>query len=239
MTSWSWMVQRNRSIYTVRCLGCRVLGLNLLTVGLRNTLRPRLWENGENNWSFSWELAFLLFILVSVLLGSIWMNIRKECRNSGQRPSCSSVHFPSRGRARWVGGRRWPLSRRSQFSRKRTFYFPWVIFWGAKLCLFFKGMVSIWVLLLGMLVAMREPTPCYHDAYSVGIPKRACGEKSGQIHCKTTVSPRGNRVFLVSKRTLYFSEGRWYGCFILVGLGILDLVGGLSFLVNYLSSLLI
>ena len=37
---WSWMVQRNRSIYTVRCLGCRVLGLTLPTVGLRNTLRP-------------------------------------------------------------------------------------------------------------------------------------------------------------------------------------------------------
>ena len=46
---------------------------------------------------------------------------------------------------------------------------------------FFQGYgFFIWVLLLGMLVAMREPTPCYHDAYSVGIPKRACGGKSGQ-----------------------------------------------------------
>ena len=132
----------------------------------------RLWEKGENNWSFSWELAFLLFIMMSVLLVSIWMNIRKECRNSGQRPSCSLVHLPSRGRARWVGGRRWPLSRRSQLSKKRTFRgFLWV----AKLCLFSKGMVFIWVLLLGMLVAMREPTPCYHDAYSVGIPNGAYG----------------------------------------------------------------
>ena len=55
-----------------------------------------------------------------------------------------------------------------------------------------------------MLVAMREPTPCYRDAYSVGIPKGAYGGKSGQNHCKTTVSPLIHSVFLVSKRTLYF-----------------------------------
>ena len=69
---------------------------------------------------------------------------------------------------------------------------------------FFRCMVFIWVLLLGMLVAMREPTPCYHDAYSVGIPKGACGGKGRQNHCKTTVSPLLKCVFLVSKRTLYF-----------------------------------
>ena len=52
---------------------------------------------------------------------------------------------------------------------------------------FFKGMVFMLDLLLDMLVAKREPAPCYHDAYSVGIPKGAYGGKSGQIHCKTTV----------------------------------------------------
>ena len=40
VTFWSWMVQRNRSMYIARCLGCRVLGLTLLTVGLHNMLRP-------------------------------------------------------------------------------------------------------------------------------------------------------------------------------------------------------
>ena len=30
------------------------------------------------------------------------------------------------------------------------------------------------------------------------------GGKAGKNHCKTTISPSGNRVFLVSKRTLYF-----------------------------------
>ena len=192
----------------------------------------RLWEKGENNWSFSWELAFLLFILMTVPLVSIWMNNRKECRHSGQRLSCSSVHFPFRGRARWVGGRRWPLSRRSQFSRKQTFYFPWVFFWETRLCRFFRCMVLMLDLLLDMLVAKREPAPCYHDAYSVGILNGAYGGKSGQIHCKTTVSPRDKCVFLVSKRTLYFF---WEVVVWMLHIGrasILGLVRGLSFLVN-------
>ena len=198
--TYRWVAQHTASCPLAGVVGC------LLPSCVQGLAEPgsRFWENGENNWSFSWKLAFLLFILMSVPLVSIWMNIRKECRNSGQRPSCSSVHFPSRGRARWVGGRRWPLSRRSQFSRKRTFYFPWGIFWGTKLYLFYRGMAFLWVLLLGMLVAMREPTPCYRDAYSVGIPKGAYGGKSGQNHHKTTVSPLTKSVFLVSKRTLYF-----------------------------------
>ena len=198
--TYRWVAQHTASCPLAGVVGC------LLPSCVQGLAEPgsRFWENGENTWSFSWELAFLLFILMSVLLVSIWMNIRKECRNSGQRPSCSLVHFPSRGRARWVGGRRWPLSRRSQFSRKRTFYFPWVFFLGNKVMPFYRSMAFIWVLLLGMLVAMREPTPCHHDAYAVGIPKGAYGGKSGQIQHKTTVSPLFNCVFLVSKRTLYF-----------------------------------
>ena len=201
--TYRWVAQHTASCPLAGVVGC------LLPSCVQGLPEPgsRFWDKGENNWSFSWELAFLLFILMSVLLVSIWMNARKECRNSGQCPSCSLVHFPTRGRARWVGGRRWPLSRRSQFSRKRIFYFPWGFSWGTKLCLFFRGMAFIWVLLLDMLVAMREPTPCYRDAYSVGIPKGACGGKSGQNHCKTTVSPLSRSVFLVSKRTLYFFWG--------------------------------
>ena len=135
--TYRWVVQHTASCPLAGVVGC------LLPSCVQGLAEPssRFWEEGENNWSFSWELAFLLFILMSVPLVSILMNTRKEYRNSGQRPSCSSVHFPSRGRARWVGGRRWPLSRRSQFSRKRTFYFPWGSFWGAKL--FFSG---VWFL---------------------------------------------------------------------------------------------
>ena len=80
-------------------------------------------------------------------------------------------------------------------------------FWVAKLCLFFKGMVFIWVLLLGMLVALREPTPCYHDAYSVGIPEGAYGGKSGQNRYKTTVSPLLNVFFWLVNGLFIFSGG--------------------------------
>ena len=55
-----------------------------------------------------------------------------------------------------------------------------------------------------MLVAKQEPTPCYHDAYSVGTPRWAFGEKGLPNHCKTTMSPLFRHVFLVNKRTLFF-----------------------------------
>ena len=231
--TYRWVAQHTASCPLAGVVGC------LLPSCVQGLAEPgsRLWDKGENNWSFSWGLAFLLFILMTVPLVSIWMNIRKECRHSGQRLSCSSVHFPLRGRARWVGGRRWPLSRRSQFSRKQTFHFPWVFFWGKKLCHFFRGTVFLLDLLLDMLVAKREPAPCYHDAYSVGIPKGAYGGKSGQIHCKTTVFPVTNVFFWLVNGLFTFSGGWWFGCFILVGLGILGLVRGLSFLVNCLSNL--
>ena len=63
------------------------------------------------------------------------------------------------------------------------------------------------VFLLSMLVAMREPTPCYRVAYSVGIPKRAFGEKSGQNHYKTTVSPRVKCVFWLVNGLFIFLGG--------------------------------
>ena len=55
-----------------------------------------------------------------------------------------------------------------------------------------------------MPVAKCVPTPCYRDAYSVGIPKGAYGEMSGQRHHKTSFSPVLDGSFLVSKRTFYF-----------------------------------
>ena len=127
---------------------------------------------GENKWSSSWGLVLLLSILVSVLLVSTWIHIRRGHRHSGQRLSRSVAHFSSRGRARWVGGRRWRLSRRRQSSKGVSFYFPFVSFGENKLYSFSMSMVFGFCLPLGMLVAKREPTPCYHDAYSVGTPNR-------------------------------------------------------------------
>ena len=120
-------------------------------------------------------MVLLLLIPVSLLLVSTLIHVRREHRHSGQRLSCSAVHFPSRGRARWVGGRRWRLSRRRQSPREKVFLFLLcVLFFREKILLFFlKGMVLHFSLPLNMLVAKWEPTPCYNDAYSVGITNRA------------------------------------------------------------------
>ena len=45
---------------------------------------------------------------------------------------------------------------------------------------FFQGMVFHFSLPLNMLVARREPTPCYNDACSVGTPNRAFWERGWQ-----------------------------------------------------------
>ena len=56
--------------------------------------------------------------------------------------------------------------------------------------------------LLGVLVAKREPTTCYNDENSVGTPKWA-------THGKTTFSPTGWRVLLVSKRIFVYLWVCW------------------------------
>ena len=193
---------------------------------------------GENKWSSSWGLILLLLILVSVLLVSTWINIRRGHRHSGQRLSCSVVHFPSRGRARWVGGRRWRLSRRRQSSKGVSFYFPFVSFWENRPYSFFKGMVCYGCALLSMLVAKREPTPCYHDAYSVCTPNRAFRERGWQKHFETMVLPSLGRFFLVSKRNFSFFGEFFHGNYILVGPGILGLALGFSPLISCPLSLL-
>ena len=131
-------------------------------------------------------LVLLLLILVSVLLISTLINIRRGHRNSGQRPSCPVVHFPSRGRARWVGGRRWPLSRRRQTSKSVSFYFPCFSFWENNLYSFYTSIFMGVSIPLGMLVAKWVLTPCCNDAFSVGTPK---WEKGCQKHYETTFSP--------------------------------------------------
>ena len=50
-------------------------------------------------------------------------------------------------------------------------------------------MVSFFCALLSMLVTKREqPTPCYHDAHSVGTPNWAFRVKGWLTHCKTMFS---------------------------------------------------
>ena len=100
-------------------------------------------DGGEGNkWSFFWGLVLLLLIMVSFLLVGTLISIRRGHRYSDQRPSCSVVHLPSRGRARWVGGRRWSLSRRRQTPKGSSFYFPSILFWGRRIFTLFS---RVWV----------------------------------------------------------------------------------------------
>ena len=79
-------------------------------------------------------------------------------------------------------------SRRIRYRKHSSMFCPWV-FLENNPCLFFTGMGYLVHFLLSMPVAEREPTPCYHDAYSVGTLRRACREKYGQTYCKTTFLP--------------------------------------------------
>ena len=96
----------------------------------------------ENKWSSFWGLVLLLLILVTALLVSTWIHVGRGHRHSGQRPSRSTVHLPSRGRTCWVGGRRWRLSRRRQFHPKVSFTSLLYLFFLEKTLLFFQEFVS-------------------------------------------------------------------------------------------------
>ena len=120
--TYRWVAQHAASCPLAGVVGC------VLPTCVQGLVEPssRWLGEGENKWSSSWGLVLLLLILVSVLLVSTWIHIRRGHRHSGQRLSCSVAHFPSRGRARWVGGRRWRLSRRRQSSKGVSFLFPFL-----------------------------------------------------------------------------------------------------------------
>ena len=87
----------------------------------------------------------------------------------------------------------------ANFLEKWLFTSLFFSFWWRKLySFFFRAKVSFISVLPGMLVAKREPTSCYRDAYSVDTPTRAIWEKGWQQHGETAVSPLLGRFFLVS-----------------------------------------
>ena len=93
---------------------------------------------GENKRSSSLGLVLLLLILVSFSSGRhLDILIRRGHRHSGQRPSRSTGYLPSRGRARWVGGRRWRLSRRRQSPKRASFFISPLKSFLEKQCSFF------------------------------------------------------------------------------------------------------
>ena len=126
--TYRWVSQHAASCPLAGAVGC------VLPSCVQGLVEPnsRWLGIGENKWTSYWGLVLLLLNLVTALMVSTWIYIRRGHRYCGQRPSCLAVHFPSRGRARWVGGRRWRLSRRRQNSKSVSFYFSFVHFWGRK-----------------------------------------------------------------------------------------------------------
>ena len=190
--TYRWVTRHTASCPLAGVVGCV---LSSCVLGLAEPGSRVLGVKGENKWISFWGLVLLLSSLVSVLLVNTWIHIRRGHRHSGRRPSHLAVHFPSRSRARWVGGRRWRLSRRRQSSKGVSFYFHFVSFWEKELYSFLQRKVSGFSLLFGMLVAKWEPTPCYRDAYSVGTPNWALRGKGWLKHCKTMFSPFSRRFF--------------------------------------------
>ena len=128
--TYRWVAQHTASCPLAGVVGCV---LPTCAQGLVEASSRWLGE-GENKWSSSWGFALLLLILVSVLLVGTWIHIRRGLSSQ------SVVHFSSRGRARWVRGRRWRLSRRRQSSKGVSFLFPLSIFYARiNLYSFFQG----------------------------------------------------------------------------------------------------
>ena len=154
---------------------------------------------GENkaigDWSsFCQSLCFSFWLALGFTIGGGFVTVVDV------HPS---VHFPSRGRARWVGDGVGDCHDAADLQREGLFIFPLNIS-GAELCSFFKGMFFFVVYcLLCMLGTKREPTPGYSDAYSVDTLKWAFWKKNR----KTTLSPLFGRVFWL--RGLFSFSGSW------------------------------
>ena len=90
---------------------------------------------------------------MTALLVSTWVHIRRGHRHSCQRLSRSAVHFPSRGRALWIGGRRWPLA---NLQREVSFYFLYIAEYASSKRYFLFFVVIVWMLHIGRA---RHPGP--------------------------------------------------------------------------------
>ena len=128
-----WVTQHAASCPLAGVVGC------VLPTCAQGVVEPgsRGLGMGENKWSSSWGLVLLVFILVSVLLFSTWIYIRREHRHSGQRPSRSAAYFSSRGPLGW--GRALATVTTSPISLESVFLFLFFIFLGEQSLLFFYG----------------------------------------------------------------------------------------------------
>ena len=99
--TYRWFAQHTASCPQAGVVGC------VLPTCAQGLVEPssRWLEEGENKLSSSWGLVLLLLILVTALLVSTWIHIRRGHRYSGQRLSarrCTSL----------LGARTWGIQRR-------------------------------------------------------------------------------------------------------------------------------
>ena len=158
---------------------------------------------GENQWSSFWGLVLLLSILVSALLVSTWIHIRRGHRHRCQRPSLPTVHFPSRGRARWVGGEALAPVTTSPIFQESVFLFPLGMLL-KKLCLFSRRKLLTFGYCWICQQLRGEPTPRYRDAYSVGTPLTSRSLESFHHQCLRAVCgvlgyPKGSAAELLDE----------------------------------------
>ena len=128
--TYRWVAQ-----HTASCPLAGVVGCVLPTCAQGLVVPSSRWlGERENKWSSSWGLVLLLLILVSVLLVSTWIHIRRGHRHSGQRCTSPLGVVPV-GLGDGVGD------------------CHDVVNFLEKTLLFFQGKVSFISVLLGMLVA--------------------------------------------------------------------------------------
>ena len=157
---------------TARRLGCRFLGLTLCTVGLRNTRRPVHRRGGlcssraRSPCRGYWEIIQGSVLVDDLSCGHAWIDWRKR-RHSGHR-STRLAACSSRGPARWVGRRRWRLSRRCHHPQERSSWFSRSSFSEGVNYVFLENVVSGCFELLNILVNVKphfSSSPLLHLAY--------------------------------------------------------------------------
>ena len=164
--TYRWVAQHTASCPLAGVVGC------VLPTCAQGVVEPgsRWLGGGENKWSSSWGLVLLLLILVTALLVSTWIHIRR----GGTIVTVVDVHparrcaFPLGVVPVGLGDGVGHCHDVANFPRVCLFISLLSFFLGRKLYSFF---FRVWFLfiyaMLSMLVAHFEPTPCFRDAYSV------------------------------------------------------------------------
>ena len=131
--TYRWVARHTASCPLAGVVGC------LLPTCAQGSVEPgsRWLGEGENKWSSSWGLVLLLLILVSVLLASTWIHIRRGHRHSGQASIPLGGVPPLSVSCPLGWGTALAIVTTSPIFQGCVFLFPFDIFWRSKLLLFY------------------------------------------------------------------------------------------------------